>query len=154
MKHLEKTTLMNENIIEFITKQKSASICCMDVKGAPYCFSCFYAFNANDGLLYFKSSADTYHIKRMLENPIIAGTILPDKLWIVNIKGIQFQGNLLPLNHELSVKAMGNYYKTHKLALAIPGIVWTVELNQIKMTDSSMGFGKKTNWQRNMLAVV
>ena len=145
---------MNDNIIEFIEKQKCASICCVDAEGNPYCFSCFYAFNADEGQFYFKSSADTYHIKIILANPSVAGTILPDKLSLFTVKGIQFQGNLLPLNHELSVKAMGNYYKTHKLALAIPGIVWTVELNQIKMTDSSMGFGKKTNWQRNMLAVV
>ena len=86
---------MNDNIIEFIEKQKCASICCVDAEGNPYCFSCFYAFNADEGQFYFKSSADTYHIKIILANPSVAGTILPDKLSLFTVKGIQFQGRVL-----------------------------------------------------------
>ena len=71
---------MNETIILFLQQQSSATICCVDEQGKPYCFSCFYAFNQQEGLLYFKSSADSHHSVLMKKNPFIAGTVLPDKL--------------------------------------------------------------------------
>ena len=71
---------MKESIIQFIKKQTCASICCVDKNGSPYCFSCFYAFNSDEGLLYFKSSSGTRHSEIISENPCIAGTILPDRL--------------------------------------------------------------------------
>lgn len=144
---------MNIAIREFISKQKCANICCVDGEGAPYCFSCFYACNNEDVVLYFKSSADTYHIKLITANPRIAGTILPDKLPVLALKGIQFQGQILPQEHPLAKSAAKKYYSINPLAIAIPGEVWTVLINHIKMTDSSQGFGKKIEWTRNEVAV-
>ncbi len=34
------------------------------------------------------------------------------------------------------------------LAVAIPGEVWTIRLSHIKMTDSTLSFGKKISWTR------
>ena len=65
---------MEEIIIQFIKKQTCASICCADKKGNPYCFSCFYAFNSDEGLLYYKSSSGTRHSELISENPSVAGT--------------------------------------------------------------------------------
>ncbi len=144
---------MNESIIRFIEKQKCASICCVNEEGNPYCFSCFYAFNAEEGLLYFKSSADTNHIKLMKTNPVIAGTILPDKLQILSIKGVQFQGLLLNEQHDFSNDEFKRYHTRYPLAFAIPGEVWMIQLNHIKMTDSSNTFGKKIQWQREVVPV-
>ena len=79
---------MNESIIQFIKEQTFTSICCVDETGKPYCFSCFYAFNSIAGLLYFKSSAGSHHAQLMKKNPFVAGTILPDKLNQILIKGI------------------------------------------------------------------
>jgi uncharacterized protein YhbP (UPF0306 family) len=144
---------MNTAIREFLTNQKCASICCIDGEGAPYCFSCFYAFNSEDGVLYFKSSADTYHCKLINTNPRISGTVLPDKLPVLALKGVQFQGEVLTADHPLSKSAAKKYYRINPLAIAIPGEVWTVMINHIKMTDSSQGFGKKIAWTRNEMAV-
>ncbi len=140
---------MKENIIQFIKKQTCASICCVDKNGNPYCFSCFYAFNSEEGLLYFKSSSGTRHSEIISENPIIAGTILPDKLNILLVKGIQFEGVVLPENHFLCKNASANYHKKYAIALAMQGEILTIQINSIKMTDNSMGFGKKITWLRN-----
>ena len=85
---------MNESISNFILNQKCASVCCLDGKN-PYCFSCYYAFDAKKGLLYFKSSEDTTHIKLLTRFPEVAGTILPDKLQTLIVQGIQFEGTCL-----------------------------------------------------------
>jgi uncharacterized protein YhbP (UPF0306 family) len=139
---------MNESITCFIEKQKCATVCCVDEKGQPYCFSCFYAFNAEEGVLYFKSSDRTNHIKLMKENPVIAGTILPDKLQMLVVKGIQFQGVFLLQQHEFTKDGSKHYHSKYPFALAVPGEVWTIRLTHIKMTDSSKGFGNKIDWIR------
>lgn len=139
---------MNNDIAIFIEKQKCANIACIDSEGMPYAFSCFYAFNQEDVFLYFKSSADTSHMKMISQNPAVAGTILPDKLPLLVTKGIQFQGVVLAADHPLARTAAKKYYTVHPLAMAIPGEIWTVKIDQIKMTDSSKGFGKKIGWSR------
>ncbi len=144
---------MNQDIKEFVEKQKCANIACVNTEGAPYCFSCFYAFNSEDGVLYFKSSVDTYHAKLIIERPMVAGTILPDKLPIMALKGVQFQGEVLTADHPLAKKAAKKYYSINPLAITIPGEIWTVMISHIKMTDSSKGFGKKTEWTRTQMAV-
>lgn len=141
--------IMNEKIIEFLQEQTCAGICCLDENGRPYCFSCFYAFNSSAGLLYFKSSANSHHTGLMKSNPFVAGTILPDKLNKIQIKGIQFEAMVLDTQQPLVKRSLGIYLKKHPLALAIPGDTWALQINFIKMTDSTLGFGKKIIWNRN-----
>jgi len=143
---------MEERISRFIKKQTCAGICCVDETGNPYCFSCFYAFNGDRDLLFFKSSSSARHSSLLTKNPSVAGTIQPDKLNILVIKGIQFEGIVLQEDHPSSKNAAAEYYKKFPMALAIPGEIWTVQLNIIKMTDSTMGFGKKVSWKRNEFA--
>jgi uncharacterized protein YhbP (UPF0306 family) len=139
---------MNQTIIQFLQQQTCATICCVDEDDKPYCFSCFYAFNSENGLLYFKSSANSHHSTVMNINPVIAGTILPDKLNKVTVKGVQFEGIVLDAHHTLIKQASGNYFKKYPLSLAIPGEIWTIQINHIKMTDSTIGFRKKIAWTR------
>lgn len=139
---------MNEIISLFIQEQNCASICCIDEEGKPYCFSCFYAFNTEAVFLYFKSSANSQHALLMKKNPFVAGTILPDKLNKISIKGIQFEAVVLDTQQPLVKRTLGIYLKKHPLALAIPGEIWALQINKIKMTDSTLGFGKKINWER------
>lgn len=140
---------MNETIIRFLQQQTCATICCIDDQGKPYCFNCFYAFNSEKGLLYFKSSAESYHAVLIKANPFIAGTILPDKLNTMLVKGVQFEGISLNEYHPLTEKSSGYYHKKHPMALVIPGEIWTIQINRIKLTDSTMGFGKKITWNRD-----
>ena len=143
---------MNNSIIEFIEKQKSCTLCCVDESGKPYCFSCLYVFNAEHGLLYFKSSSKSKHCQILPKNPSVAGTILPDKLNVLMIKGIQFEGMVLPVNHFLGDRAAAFYYKKNPAAVTVGGDIWIVKIDTIKMTDSKLGFGKKITWSRNEIA--
>jgi len=139
---------MNKTITQFIQEQTCAGICCMDETGKPYCFSCYYAFNAEKGLLYFKSSRESHHAVLLLQHPFVAGTVLPDKLNKLTVKGIQFEGVLLDKEHPLAGNASALYHQANPLALAVPGDIWTIQIDSIKMTDSTLGFGKKITWER------
>ena len=141
---------MNEKITHFLQTQTCCSISCLDEEGNPYCFSCYFSFDAEAGTLSFKSSVDSYHASLLLKNPKVSGTVLPDKLNKLSIKGIQFRGICISADTILSQEASAKYHKRHPLALAIKGTVYTIQLNQIKMTDSSMGFGKKLYWEKEI----
>jgi hypothetical protein len=144
---------MIEKINDYIQAQSCATVCCTDVTGDPYCFNCFYAYNSHQQLLYYKSSAGTRHSAMLLKNPAVAGTVLPDRLNKLLVKGLQFEGRLLEMEHPLAKNAAAHYYKKNPLAVALPGEIWTIQLNSIKLTDSSIGFGKKIIWNRAAQAV-
>ncbi len=139
---------MNETIIQFLQQQTCASICTVDETGKPYCFSCFYAFNETAGLIYFKSSANSRHAALMKNNLFVAGTVLPDRLNKISTRGIQFEATVLDTEQLLVKHSFGIYLKKHPLALAMPGDIWVLQINHIKMTDSTLGFGKKIIWHR------
>jgi len=133
---------MNQAIREFIDAQTCASFSCVDGKGNPYAFTCFYAFDAEKGLLIFKSNNDTHHAALIRQQPLMAGTILPDKLNKLMVQGIQLTGIMLDHADPLASHAASFYYRKNPMAMAMPGEIWTFQLHWIKYTDSKLGFGK------------
>jgi uncharacterized protein len=137
---------MNERIVDFINHQRVASVCCVDKENKPYCFSCFYAFDEERNLLYFKSGSSAHHSEILVQNRVVAGTIQQDKVNSLAIKGIQFSGRILDPNNELCSNADSGYHKRFPFALTMPGDIWTLQLETIKMTDNTLSFGKKLHW--------
>jgi uncharacterized protein len=140
---------MNENIIKFIEKQKVATVCCVDDENNPYCFSCFYVFDKSAHYLYFKTSPSSHHSSLLEKNPAVAGTIQPDKLNPLAIKGIQFLGKILDADVVSLSTAKAFYHYRFPFAVVMPGDVKIIELIEIKMTDNSAGFGKKILWKKD-----
>lgn len=145
---------MNKDILAFIKKQKSATICTTDESGHPYCFSCFFAYDADHNILFYKTHGASRHAALMLKKKEVAGTILPDKLDALIVKGIQFEGVVLPSDHRLAADASKTYHFRYPFALALPGVLWAIQVNHIKMTDSSKGFGAKIEWEREAVVSV
>ena len=139
---------MITRIADFLEKQTAASISCVNEINEPYSFSCFYVYNRKENLLYYKSSPAAYHSRILLKNQKVAGTIMPDKLNKLFIKGVQFTGEVLPHNHPACEDAGSKYYFKLPMATAIPGDVWTIQLNQLKMTNNNLGVVQKLAWQR------
>src|SRR5476651_2210832 len=85
----------NKRIAAFIQANKILTLCCIDADNKPYFFHCFYAFDEENHLLFFKSSPETHHAKLLLLNPSVAGSILPENIDILALKGIQLSGTIL-----------------------------------------------------------
>jgi uncharacterized protein YhbP (UPF0306 family) len=147
---INQTFFMDKAIVDFIDKQKVTSVSCLDEKNRPYCFSVFYLFDHIQKRLYFKSSASSHHAHYLAQNKIIAGTILPDKLNLLAVRGVQFTGYIIETG-SAQHHAAAEYHKRYPHALAMPGHVWTIQLQAIKMTDNTIGIGKKICWQREDL---
>ena len=139
---------MKKQIDAFIEKQACTSICYVDEKIQPDCFTCFYSYDADETLLHYKSRGDTHHSTLLLKKPMVAGTILPDKLNFLKIKGVQFKGVVLSNEHPLTKNASDHYYRKHPIALTMAGEIRTILIHSIKFTDNTLGFGTKLNWKR------
>ena len=144
---------MNSEIIDFIKENKIAAFCCTDTNNRPYCFHSFYAFDEKNYLLFFKSSSRAFHSKMLSQNPYIAGSILPGKIEILALKGIQLTGIILSTINTDCINATTYYHKKFPFALARQGEVLCIQLVEIKMTDNSHVFGKKYTWKRNTPAL-
>lgn len=143
---------MNEPILKFMEKQTCATVCCVNEHKNPWCFSCYYAVDSKNELLLFKSSPGSFHVDILNNNPIVAGTILPDKLNKLIVKGLQFQGCILKKDDPLTQHAMQIYLKRHPIAVAVSGEIYCIRLDEVKFTDNALGFGKKILWKREELA--
>lgn len=139
---------MNELLIAFLKTQTCATICVIDDLRLPYCFSCYYIFDMETALLYYKSSLESYHSLLIEKNPNVAGTILPDKLNKIKVKGVQFTGMVIDKTDQWKNGAFKKYHDKFPMALVRQGSIYTVQLHSIKMTDSSKLFGKKMIWVR------
>ncbi len=145
--------MIPDPIRRFLKAEKFATISCIDEYGAPYCFNCMYVFDAKNSLLFFKSSTTSRHSALIDTDPRVAGTILPVKPDLLALKGIQFTGRVLDANDTLCRNAVMKYHMAFPLAVSMSGKVFVVEVNEIKLTDNSIGFGKKVNWNKNVVSV-
>jgi uncharacterized protein YhbP (UPF0306 family) len=106
-------------------------------------------FNPENGFLYFKSSASSRHASYLKQNPYVSGTIQPDKLNLFVVKGIQFEGIILNADENVKKMAAKEYYFQYPVALTMQGDIWIIQLENIRLTDSTIGFGKKIYWNKN-----
>jgi len=138
---------MDQEIIDFIKQNQVANICCVE-DNKPYCFSCFYAPMNNEGYLVFKSSLDTRHADILEQYSEIAGTILPNELDPLAIRGIQFEGIAKEEDVVSLLQAATSYYIKYPMALTMSGKLWVVEIRSLKFTDNTKGFGYKNSWKK------
>lgn len=106
--------------------------------------SLFYAFDKSKTSFVVASSDDTTHIQHILKNPSVAGTVVLETKIVGKIQGVQFRGKVSILNDE-NLKKL--YFKTFPLALPMNPKLWVVKVDYLKMTDNTLGFGKKIIWQ-------
>ena len=114
----------------------------------PYCCSVFYVFNPDRGNFYFMSAPETKHIGHALTQPMVAGTIVLGDVSIAKIQGIQFTGRFFKPEGVEFDEAKSLYLKKFPIAHFLPSSLWAIEPDTFKMTDNTLGFGKKILWRR------
>lgn len=137
---------MQENIIKFLQRKHIVSL---SVFSAQDCWStiCFYAFNPQNHSLLIRTSPDTRHGIILQQNPNVTGTIIHDSTTVAKLQGIQFVGQLNELQGEAKKAGLGLYYERFPYARMIKSALWQLDFKEIKFTDNTLGFGKKTLWK-------
>ena len=133
---------VDESIVKFILKNQVLTMATCDGT-TPYCCSIFYFFDLHRGCFYFMSSKETKHIQHAIKQSSVAGTIVSGNTNTTNIQGIQFTGRFYQPEEEELGKAKKGYLKKFPMALLFNSVLWAIEMELIKMTDNTLGFGKK-----------
>ncbi|REF25874.1 hypothetical protein BDD26_0417 [Xenorhabdus cabanillasii] len=141
---------LNKNILticQYLAEQHVFTICTSSNQDL-WCANCFYAFDVDKMALWFMTEPDTRHGKMMQENAVVAGTIAGQIHNVSQIRGIQFRGEVVPLTGKDETVARASYCHRFPIAITAKSPIWQLNLNEIKMVDNTLGFGKKLHWRR------
>ncbi|MEW5832389.1 MAG: pyridoxamine 5'-phosphate oxidase family protein [Campylobacterota bacterium] len=112
-----------------------------------WCCSAFYAYDAAGASFIIASDEATEHIANVLRNPSVTGTVALETKTVGKIRGIQFAGRMARASDE---EARRLYFGRFPYARAMNPTLWRIELDEVKMTDNTLGFGKKLTWKRSV----
>ena len=135
--------MLEASITTFIQKHHLLSLCTCN-KTIPYCASCFYAFDAKNATFILATDAKTRHGSEAIANAHVAGTIALETKIVGKIQGVQFTGIFRQATKEESTL----YFKRFPYALAMSPTLWGIEIDYLKFTDNTLGFGKKLEFRR------
>ena len=133
---------MEENFIKFIRKHHLLTLATVNGEGEPYCAACFYAYDKERNLFIFTSDSTTRHGAEMEQNPNVALSIALETRVVGRIQGLQIVGKA----ERGDSKAQATYIKRFPYAAVAPLSLWMVRPEMMKLTDNTLGFGKKLIW--------
>lgn len=134
---------MDERFVKFIKKHHVLTLATVSGEGMPYVANCFYAYNAKRNVLVFTSDTTTRHGAEMAANSNVAISIVLETRIVGRVQGIQIVGTAERGDDE----ARKSYIKRFPYAAAAPLELWMVRPSMMKLTDNTLGFGKKLIWQ-------
>ena len=132
------------HLLRYLKKQHVLSICA----SAPeelWCANCYYLFDEAQMAFWLMSDTATRHGAMMLHNPQVAGTINGQPKSVQLLKGVQYRGHIR-LSED--AQALSAYQRRFPVAKKVTAPLWQLTIDELKMTDNTLGFGKKISWQR------
>ncbi len=133
-----------EAIVRFVRKHHVLTLATSGRDGL-WCANCFYAFDPARGELLFTSSPETRHGREMAENPRVAASIVLETRIVGRVQGLQLTGTLRAAD-EVGRRL---YLKRFPYAAVADLHLWALEIEEAKLTDNTLGFGKKLLWKRS-----
>lgn len=132
-----------EAILRFITKHHVLTLATTDARGV-WCSNCFYAFDKVRGCLIFTSGPETRHAQQMEASPEVAASIVLETRIVGRVQGLQLCGHVEKGGEE----ARKCYLKRFPYAAVSDLHLWELHPATLKLTDNTLGFGKKLLWNR------
>ena len=134
--------MIDKRIVDFIKRHHVLTLATATADGVPYCAACFYAYDKERNRLIFTSDEKTNHAQQMLQNANVAIGITLETRVVGKVQGVQICGKAEQGNEE----DKRVYIKRFPYAALAPLNIWAVEPTFIKLTDNTLGFGKKLIW--------
>ena len=135
------------HLLRYVKKQHVLSLCAASADDM-WCANCFYVFDEARMALWLMTESATRHGQLMQQNARVAGTINGQPKSVLLIKGVQYRGQIQLLSGEVEAQARKAYQKRFPVAKKVSAPLWEITLDELKMTDNALGFGKKIVWQR------
>lgn len=135
---------MEKKIEQFIAKHHVLTLATTTNDGMPYCCNCFFAYNKAEQAFIFTSDVSTKHAQMILENPHTAASIVLETRVVGRVQGLQITG--VTTRATDGDKAL--YIKRFPYTAVADLTLWRLQADFMKLTDNTLGFGKKLIWQR------
>lgn len=132
-----------EAIIRFIKRHHVLTLATSSAEGL-WCANCFYALDKESGSLLFTSSPETRHGSNMEQNPQVAASIVLETRVVGRVQGLQITGTV----QKADSRGEKVYLKRFPYAVACELHLWELKPSSLKLTDNTLGFGKKLIWNR------
>ena len=134
--------MIDKRIVDFIKRHHVLTLATVSSEGEPYCAACFYAYDKERNRLIFTSDDATRHAQQMLQNAKVAIGITLETRIVGKVQGAQVCG----IAERGDDEDKRVYIKRFPYAAMAPLNIWAVEPTFIKLTDNTLGFGKKLIW--------
>ena len=112
--------------------------------GEPYCCNCFFAYDNESAAFIFTSGKETHHAQMMEQNSRVAASIVLETRTVGKIQGLQITGEIKSAKEGDKML----YIKRFPYTAVADLTLWRLEADFMKLTDNTLGFGKKLIWQR------
>ena len=122
--------VIDERIIKFLRRHHALNLATVSQEGLPYCAACFYAYDTSR------------NAQEMAANPNVACAITLETRTVGKVQGAQICGIAERGNEE----DRAQYIKRFPYAAVAPLTLWAIVPTFIKLTDNTLGFGKKLIW--------
>lgn len=136
--------LTEKRIVSFIARHHVLTLATATSEGMPYCAACFYAYDKARNVIVFTSDDNTTHAQQMVTNCRVACAINLETRVVGKVQGLQICGTVRRGAEEDKMV----YIKRFPYAAVAPLNIWVVEPDFMKLTDNTLGFGKKLIWNR------
>ena len=133
---------MDDKIIKFIAKHHVLTLATSH-GNKPWCANAFYAFSKEDNSLIITSKTTTKHSSEALQNQNVACSIVLETKIIGKLQGIQISG-IIELTE--NPKHKETYLKKFPYAAPFLEPLWQIKITHAKLTDNTLGFGKKLTY--------
>lgn len=135
--------MIDERITRFIAKRNVLTVATVGASGEPWVANCFYAYDKKRNLFIFTSDTTTRHGAEMEANGRVALSVVRETRIVGCVQGLQIVGNA----ERGDDAARSTYIKRFPYAAVAPLTLWMVAPTEMKLTDNTLGFGKKLIWQ-------
>ena len=135
---------VDKKIERFISKHHVLTLATSTLSGEPYCCNCFYAYDTESAAFIFTTDSTTHHGQMMLQNRSVAASIVLETRTVGKVQGLQITGQAVEARDGDRL----TYIKTFPYAAVADLSLWRLEAKMMKLTDNTLGFGKKLIWQK------
>ncbi len=135
---------VDEAIVRFIRRHHIMTLATLGEQ-AVWCSNLFYAYDRERNLLLFSSDADTRHTREMEAEPRVAASIVLETRMVGKLQGLQIEG----IVQHGDEQARRLYLKRFPFAAVMELNIWQLRPTTLKLTDNTLGFGKKLQWRQS-----
>ena len=111
----------------------------------PWCCNLFYAYDKVRNRFIFSSGPETRHGQELKRNSRVAASIVLETRVVGRVQGLQITGEATPADEA----GRGVYLKRFPYAAVLELNLWQLSPDCMKLTDNTLGFGKKLIWRRS-----